>query len=263
MELRQDNPLAILRWAIRSQGLVVTVLSFALKALALVGPDLTRAAWYRELRDRHIDRKFAIDTAGSAEPADLGVDQAKITEINGYQPSTPLAFHLIFSTLGIRHEQYTFIDIGSGKGRALFLAAEYPFKRIVGIELSKDLHEAASRNICTFRSRSQRCFDIRLVQQDATDFEFPDGSLVVYLNNPFHEAILGQVIERVRRSYADHPRHIVVVYFFPSHRRLLDGESFLTPVDFERALRGPVRRLMPVHQRNYSEAWVAIYETEQ
>ena len=36
-------------------------------------------------------------------------------------------------------QDYTFLDIGSGKGRVLMLASDAPFRHIVGVELSPAL----------------------------------------------------------------------------------------------------------------------------
>ena len=37
-----------------------------------------------------------------------------------YQPSEPELFHQMLGTINIDHQQFTFVDIGSGKGRAGF-----------------------------------------------------------------------------------------------------------------------------------------------
>lgn len=263
MRLRQDGPLSMIRWAIRSQGWGVTALSIVFKVIALTGLDLTRAEWYRDFRDRRLDRRFNIDTAGALESHELGVAEEKISVTGPYGASTPLAFHLIFSTMDIPYERYTFVDIGSGKGRALFLASEYPFRRIVGVELSRGLHDSACENIRNYRSPTRKCAHIDSVHCDATDFDFPDGPLIVYLFNPFPEVVLSRVIDRLRRANSKSLRHIVIVYFHPMHNDLFEREDFLTPVSFEDGLRGPLRRLMPVHKKRYAQQWVGIYETEQ
>ena len=38
------------------------------------------------------------------------------------------------------------------------MASEYPFRRIVGVELLAELHEIALQNIARYRSEGQKCF---------------------------------------------------------------------------------------------------------
>jgi predicted RNA methylase len=47
----------------------------------------------------------------------------------------------------MKHGETTFVDIGSGKGRALIIAAEYAFKRIIGVEYSPSLATICRRNL--------------------------------------------------------------------------------------------------------------------
>jgi trans-aconitate methyltransferase len=91
----------------------------------------------------------------------------------------------------------TFVDVGAGMGRAMLLATEYPFKQIVGIELSPGLHEIARENIAKGYDFATRCSDVRLVRGDARKRQYPRGSLVVFLYNPFDGEALDAVLERL------------------------------------------------------------------
>jgi SAM-dependent methyltransferase len=94
----------------------------------------------------------------------------------------------------------TFVDIGAGMGRAVILAAEYPFKQIIGIEVSPGLYEVARDNLEKAPKAKRKCNDIRLVRADARMFEFPPGNVVAFLFNPFDEealeATLGALLHR-------------------------------------------------------------------
>jgi SAM-dependent methyltransferase len=117
----------------------------------------------------------------------------------------------------------TFVDVGAGMGRAILLASEYPFKQIVGIEVSPGLYEVAKMNLESARNLEQRCRDIRLVRADARLVEYPPGDLVVFLYNPFDasalEATLGAVL--ARRNAGD----TWLVYHTPVERTVLDGDQ--------------------------------------
>jgi hypothetical protein len=73
----------------------------------------------------------------------------------------------ILGQLAIDPAEYTFIDFGSGKGRALLIGPCYPFRRIVGVEFAKDLHDIAQQNIGGYRSSKKRCFDIQSIHANA------------------------------------------------------------------------------------------------
>jgi methylase of polypeptide subunit release factors len=51
------------------------------------------------------------------------------------------------ASLDVEHKDFTFIDLGSGKGRALVLALSYPFRRVVGVEFALELHRVAEANL--------------------------------------------------------------------------------------------------------------------
>jgi SAM-dependent methyltransferase len=122
---------------------------------------------------------------------------------------------------GMDYSQYTFVDMGSGKGRMLFVAAEYPFRRVIGVEFSNDLHEEALTNIKRYKYRGRRCADIESVHADAAEFEFPNENLVVYMFNPFGPEVMKRMLANLERSLERHPRHVIVMMLWPEHADLV------------------------------------------
>jgi len=141
----------------------------------------------------------------------------------GYQPTDPALFHSMLGRLHVDFSPFTFIDLGSGKGRALLLAADYPFRRIIGVELLPELHRVALDNLARYRSESQRCFVIESRCLDAADFHFPPQPTVLYLFNPLPESALRSVLERFSASLASHPRDAYVLYTNPILEHLLSS----------------------------------------
>ena len=139
-----------------------------------------------------------------------------------YQPTDAGLFHEMIGALaanpGVDFRQLVFIDLGSGKGRALLMASDYPFRRIVGVELLPALNVAAKENIARYRSESQKCFAIESVCADATEFVLPDGPIVIFLFNPLSESRLRKVIANLEESLRVHPRIVYALY----HNPLLD-----------------------------------------
>lgn len=170
---------------------------------------------YRLWLDRRFDRRFGTDTSGRIELDSLSV-LGENRSHGVYFESTPsVLFTFFLANVQVDFERFTFIDLGSGKGRTLMLASDHPFRRIVGVEFSRELHEAAMRNLSIYRNPEQRCNAIEPVNCDATIFVFPDTPLFVYAYNPFDEKVMTAVLNNLVRSLVDHPRDVVLLYYNP------------------------------------------------
>src|ERR1700691_6805558 len=123
-----------------------------------------------------------------------------------YQPTDPALFREMMASLPIAFDTFTFVDLGSGMGRTLLMASEYPFRRIVGVELLRDLHLIAQDNLAHYKSESRRCFDLERIGGDGADFLFPAEPLVVYLFNPLAEPGLKRVMHKLERSLSANAR---------------------------------------------------------
>ena len=137
--------------------------------------------------------------------------------------------HKISTQAGL--QDFTFIDLGCGKGRVLLMASDYPFQKIVGVEFMPDLVGAAQKNIAGYSSDRQQCRQIETACLDARDFQFPAKPLVVYLFNPFSESTFAQVLENLRRSVEHAPRPAYVAYRFTEFENLLAQAAWLKKVD--------------------------------
>src|SRR6516164_8514420 len=82
------------------------------------------------------DRSRHLITAHTASLSGLTL-AGRIEEGCNYVPTLPYRIKRILREIPIQdHSQFTFIDFGSGKGRVLFVAAEYPYRRIQGVEFA-------------------------------------------------------------------------------------------------------------------------------
>jgi SAM-dependent methyltransferase len=142
-----------------------------------------------------------------------------------YQATDPNLFREMMAALPIRFQEFTFIDLGSGKGRTLLLASEYPFARILGVEILPELHRAAEENIRAYKSPMQCCAQIESLCADARDFDFPAEPLVLYLFNPLPEAGLRQMLANLGRSLHQHPRVVYVLYHNPQLEEVLEESA--------------------------------------
>ena len=172
----------------------------------------------RAIEDWWFDTTRHVQTAGNAgkpSPSDV-VGEVRDSYI--YAPVRARNARAVLRNLPVKGlSEYTFVDLGSGKGKMLFVAAEYPFRRVVGVEFSIALHKLAQRNIAQFRPRRRPSPVLESVLANAAEYDFPAGKLVVYLFNPFGPDILGRVLDNLERSLECEPRHVVVVMLWPEH----------------------------------------------
>jgi len=156
---------------------------------------------------------------------------------SAYQPTEPAAFHEMLGVwrqiiLGANLDfgDFTFIDLGSGKGRTLLMASDYPFRRIVGVEVLPSLHQIAQENVRQYKSEAQRCFALESICADATDFPLPDEPLVLYLFNPFPESGMRQVAANLERTLQAAPRPVYVLYHNPLLEHVLNERGGMRKV---------------------------------
>jgi SAM-dependent methyltransferase len=144
-----------------------------------------------------------------------------------YQPTEPALFHEMLAVLRTDFAEFTFIDLGSGKGRTLLMASEYPFRRIVGVELLPELQHIAQENLNKFQSKRQKCFHLESLCGDACEFAFPPEPTVLYLFNPLPKTGLSRVISNLESSLRANPRKLFVLYHNPLHEEVLSAGASL------------------------------------
>ncbi len=108
----------------------------------------------------------------------------------------------------------TFLDFGCGKGRAVHQAARWPFRRVIGVEISPALAEAA-RTALAARRHQHRCRDVEIVVADATTYRVPDDLTVGYFYHPFGSDTFDVVVERIVESLDRNPRRVRLIYVVP------------------------------------------------
>jgi SAM-dependent methyltransferase len=168
------------------------------------------------------DLKYGTDTGGYLSPGEIGSGGIHDAMNNGYSAVAPSVFREACrrwrATLpsAARIEAYTFVDIGAGKGRGLLLAAELPFRKVIGVELSEELADIARKNITLWKRLARPRTKIRVVHEDAAEFRWPRTPLLVYLNNPFECALVERLASRLAAAAASGPRLIDILYLNPA-----------------------------------------------
>jgi hypothetical protein len=188
----------------------------AVRGLIALGFEFLRDSLPDRKRQRYGDVDYDWECRVDTTSANVGWRARLMGVLNSaYQPIEPELFREIMNLLAIDFSQFTFVDIGSGKGRALLLASEYAFRRVLGIELLPELNLIAQENIGKFSGRNLRCGPIVAVCGEATEFVFPEGPLVILLNNPLPHAGLRKMISNLEGSLREEPRPMLVIYANP------------------------------------------------
>jgi hypothetical protein len=144
-----------------------------------------------------------------------------------YERSSETIFRHVMRKLPIKFEDYLFVDLGAGKGFVLCLAAEYPFKKIVGVEFAKDLAAIACENISVYGMQTRKCRYVSCSLGDAAEFVFPPEPTVLYLYNPFQGRVMDRMIANLKQSLKDHPRDLWIFYANPwEHRKFKRSHEF-------------------------------------
>ncbi len=213
-------PATLLRFwkeGVAGSGFLPTARSFATHTWQFLW-ESTPALRRRRYGDADYDWDYRVDTTS----ATMGWRERLLGQFHSpYQPTEPAIFREMMAILKIDFREFTFIDIGSGKGRALLMAADYPFRRILGIELLAALHQVAQSNLTAYKSASQQCFSVETVCGDAREFVFPAEPLVVYLFNPLPEAGIVDVMANLAQSVSQYPRVVYLLYRNPLFESVL------------------------------------------
>jgi len=160
------------------------------------------------------DIRYGVNTLGSVDKKDLEYDDFNLDEIVSYRPSFSswtretldfLKDHVDFST-------GNFIDMGSGKGKVLFVANSYPFKKIIGIEYSDSLSEVCEKNINKLGVGNK----VNLLNIDATTYQPSNDDLVYYFFNPFKGDILEKTLSNITSD-----KEVYLIYVNPN-----DSDTF-------------------------------------
>jgi SAM-dependent methyltransferase len=176
------------------------------------------------------DTEFGIETSGLIRVGALDIPDNRLEHAFAYQPvSSEFLLHTLQS-LPLHYDEWVFIDIGSGKGRALLLASRFSFKEIVGVELSPMLCDTARQNVARYRDPLQKCPRIRVVCQDAVDYRLPNENIVLFFYNPFGESMTQRLASNVQQALSANSKELYLIYVNPVFRKVWDELGGLEPI---------------------------------
>jgi SAM-dependent methyltransferase len=167
------------------------------------------------------EKKHGINTTGTDELKSL---EEKGIDIDHSTIYMPVSYDLLEEICPhpLKGGKNHFLDIGCGKGRALCVAAHYGFKKVTGLDFSKDLCIAAEENLAITQ---QKFTDLqyKVINNDAFYFEIPKDVDCIFMFNPFDDIIMSGVAANILESFEANPRTITLIYANPLYKQeLLD-----------------------------------------
>ena len=158
-----------------------------------------------DLLGERFEPTVGVDFDGVLETHELGIGPQSVR----YQASRFVPFAKLFEGIKPTPDD-VFVDVGSGKGKALYYAARHGFTKCIGIEVSPRLVQVAASNL----RRLGLTADIELLLRDARELSAAEvaAGTVFYLYHPFFEETLRRFLAIVADSQALRPRPITVVY---------------------------------------------------
>jgi len=189
-------------------------------------------------RDQQFDRKHGTDSGGIIQLDLLTVTGGNIEHGRYHQAIWVKWFRRAMEHIRADFENFVFIDYGCGKGRALLLATDHPFKKIIGIEFAREFCVLAEQNIEIFLKQTGRPNNTEIMWTDAETYSLPDEDTVIFFYNPFAEEVMVKVLNKIEESLNKCPRKIFVIYAYPLLADLFKASGYLKEIY---AMKGDVR----------------------
>lgn len=170
-----------------------------------------------------LEEKYGVDFAGYVpDTKELGTDSAFC---NGYEAAYPMPE--IFNFLNIK-EGDTLLDVGSGKGYAMYLFSTFPFSRIDGVELSKKLVEISRANLSKLFPEQEGRFTVYC--ENALDFDRLGEYNYIFMYNPFPRDVIEQFVEKLSASAMKREGKLTVIYQNPQKGSLFEESGVFKTV---------------------------------
>lgn len=205
------NLAAQIRWSVGYRGWWATLGC----AVAAVGRRLGRKEAVAAVHG--FDREHGTDTGGLILGRKLGGGAARAVHATGYAAVPPSRMRYMLALFreraGVGVEECAFLDAGCGKGRALLLAAEEPFREAVGVELDAGLAAIAERNLAAWASAGRARCAARVVQGDVMGIELPAAPSLLFLYNPFDAAMVSLFVDRAAEAAERTPEPVFLLYY--------------------------------------------------
>jgi SAM-dependent methyltransferase len=163
------------------------------------------------------DLEFGVRTSGLIAGRNLKCGSRADRHNTAYFGVAPSVFHEMIalwrrSKPAGTIDQFTFVDVGAGMGRAVLLASEFPFRSVIGVELNPRLARIARKNVAHWKAAGLARAPVRVVCRDAVEFKIPPGPCVVFMFNPFGGPIMRRLLKTWSQTLARREDQLDILY---------------------------------------------------
>jgi SAM-dependent methyltransferase len=163
------------------------------------------------------DLEFGVRTSGLIAGRNLKCGSRADRHNTAYFGVAPSVFHEMIalwrrSKPAGTIDQFTFVDIGAGMGRAVLLASEFPFRSVIGVELNPRLARIARKNVAHWKAAGLACAPVRVICRDAVEFKIPPGPCVAFMFNPFGGPIMRRLLKTWSQTLARREDQLDILY---------------------------------------------------
>lgn len=173
----------------------------------------------------YYERKLNIQTLAIENLEGMNVLDDDFENNHHYQGASYYVLHQVFTEMNKFPHQYSFIDYGCGKGRAMIVAAKEGFKNVSGIDLAEELCIIATKNIEIVAKRFPAT-TFSVFHANATSYQSIDLFDVFYFFNPFGRQVMSAVVEQIKLSQERKPRVVYAIYINPQFFDCFIHEGF-------------------------------------
>lgn len=187
-------------------------------------PILGRGARTFDVLIHPYDREHGTDTSGFTPAERLLADRQKSHGMHAYLGTQPSIVRRLVAQLPDVSD-YAFVDIGCGKARPALVAAERPFKRIIGVEMSPALVKIAQRNARLMKQRFPNRTEVEVVMDDAVGFRAAHGRIVYFFYHAFSRELFERFIAGLEAQLGQNVEHAFLIYLNPVHGDIVDRSA--------------------------------------
>jgi SAM-dependent methyltransferase len=180
---------------------------------------------------RHpFDEKFGVRTSGLVAGCHLKSGHPHDRHATAYYGIAPSVFQAMVrkwrkSRPQSPIEDFSFVDIGAGMGRAVLLAAQLPFREASGVELNPALVRIARRNLAVWRSSGRAQTPMKMICGDAAEFALPAGPCLAFLFNPFGAPVMRRLLAAWSKSLAGRSGQLDILYVNNEQEHVLERQA--------------------------------------
>lgn len=156
-----------------------------------------------------IDDLRGLDFLRNVEPESVGLDPELSFH---YSPSSKRWLGPLLRKMSVSNQD-EIVDIGCGKGAAMRIMLDFPFRSVAGVEISTEMATIARRNFERLHVAEGR---VRIFNADARGFDGLDRFNYIYLFNPFPPPVFTRFFGRVTDSMIRQPRQLTIIYNNPT-----------------------------------------------